>query len=211
MGLLLVKNLPKAILGVWEITEPVEELYRNTDLSKAEAIYYDQLTSPLRKKHWLAYRLILPQLLSEKPVSGISYDMFGKPILDNDEGYISVAHSGRFATMIYSRNHQVGVDIEAIQTKIIRLAHKFLSSKELEYRFSTHLTESLCLIWCAKEALYKAYGGRGIVFSKHLHIDPFFFEGTGHIFGYVALDGKSQSHRLHYDTIDDYLLVYLCG
>lgn len=210
MGLLFVIRTQKAILGVWEVTESLEELIQQVNLSPGEQVFYQQLSSPLRKKHWLAYRMILPHLLDEEPASGISYDPFGKPILDNGAGHISVAHSGRFATMIYSRIHQVGIDIEAIQPKIIKLVHKFLSPCELEYKFSAHLTESLCLIWCAKEALYKMYGGRGIVFSEHLHVDPFFYEGTGQITGSVIRKGKIHFHRIHYETIDDYLLVYLC-
>ena len=202
--------MTKACLGVWEVTESPEELIQQVSLSSGEQEFYQQLSTPLRKKHWLAYRLILPHLLEVKPVSGISYDSYGKPVLDNGAGHISVAHSGRFATMIYSRYHQVGIDIEAIQPKIIKLVHKFLSPAELEYKFPAHLTESLCLIWCAKEALYKMYGGRGIVFSDHLHIDRFYYEGTGHITGSVTRDGKKYSHRLHYETIEDYLLVYLC-
>jgi len=211
MGLLFIKKTPKAILGIWEVTESPEELLKEVNLTPGEEVFFEQLRSPLRKKHWLAYRLILPHLLDEKPVSGISYDSHGKPSLDNGAGHISVAHSGRFATMIFSPGQRVGIDIEAIQPKIIKLVHKFLSPVELEYKFPAHLTESLCLIWCAKEALYKFYGGRGVVFSEHLHIDPFLYEGTGQITGSVTVNGKTRAYRLHYETIDDYLLVYLCG
>ncbi len=208
MGLFLKKNIPYAALGIWEITEPLGDLYKAASLSNAEQRFYASLQSPLRKKHWLSYRLILPHLLKPDSVSGISYDQYGKPHLDNGAGHISVAHSGMYSALITSETKAVGVDIEALHSKIFKIAHKFLSDEELNYKFNTNTTESLYIIWCAKEAMYKLYGGKGLSFKEHMHVEPFAFSGSGEVTGYIKTKGTSRGFRLFYESIDNYLLVY---
>ena len=212
MGLFLTKETPDARLGIWEITEPEEELYHKVRLSASEKTYYVSLKSPLRKKHWLSYRLILPHLLSTDLVSSMHYDPFGKPHLDNGAGHISVAHSGKFAALIFSREQEVGIDIEQVRPRIIQLADKFLSPGEEAYNTADPLqAERLCLIWCAKEALYKLYGRKNLSFRTHMQIEPFTCNRSGTIKGLVLHEGKNRQHRLHYETIENYILVYLSG
>ncbi len=208
MGLFLTKNIPNARLGIWEITEKTEELYRLARLTPSEQDFYKQLKSPLRQQHWLSYRLILPHLVESVAVSGITYDEYGKPHLENGVGHISVAHSGNYAALIISKTNRVGIDIEAIQPKIVRLTHKFLAKEEMEYKFSSRAIESLCVIWCAKEALYKLHGGRGLVFSEHIHINHFTYTGNGHLTGYVTNKRNQNQYTLFYESLDDYILVY---
>jgi 4'-phosphopantetheinyl transferase len=208
MGLFFTKNLPNVRLGIWEITESTEVLYRQARLTPFEQDFYKQLKSPLRQKHWLSYRLILPHFMEKEAVSGIAYDEFGKPYLENGAGQISVAHSGKYATLIISKTKRVGIDIEAIQPKIVKLTHKFLTKEEMEYKFTSRAIESLCVIWCAKEALYKLQGGRGLVFSEHIHINNFTFTGNGHLTGYVIREHKRSQYHLFYESLDEYILVY---
>lgn len=208
MGLFFTKNIANARLGTWEITESQDELMDLASLSETEQAYLAQLKSPLRRKHWLSYRLILPHLVEPGTVSGITYDGYGKPHLENGDGHISVAHSGKYATLIISKIKRVGVDIEAIQPKILKLTHKFLSKQEMEYKFPSRAIESLCVIWCAKEALYKLQGGKGLVFSEHIHINNFTFTGNGQLTGYVTQGHKRTQYQLFYESLDDYILVY---
>ncbi len=208
MGLFLKKTIPHGTLGIWEIVEPLGELYRKASLTTAEQKFYASLLSPLRKKHWLSYRLILPYLLEPDSASGISYDQYGKPHLDNGAGHISVAHSGKYSALITSQTKAVGVDIEALHPKIFKLTHKFLSDEELEYKFNTNAWESLYLIWCAKEALYKLYGKKGLSFREHILIEPFVFTGNGKITGHIKTQETSGRYSLFYESIENYLLVY---
>lgn len=208
MGLYLKRHKEFVSLGIWEIEEPVETLFRQAVLSGHEKAYYDSLRTPLRKKHWLSYRLLLPHLLEEQAVSGLFYDEFGKPHLKNHAGHISVAHSGKFSVLVTSRSKTVGVDIEALHPKIFRLAHKFLSPRELEYTFTTHAMESLYVIWCAKEALYKLHGKRGVSFTRDMYVEPFAFTGAGRVKGHISGKGKPEGYSLFYESLDNYMLVY---
>ncbi len=204
------RETPDAVLGIWEITETEEDLYRKVRLSAPEKSFFTSLKSPLRKKHWLSYRLILPHLLSNELVSSMHYDAFGKPHLDNGAGHISVAHSGKYAALIFSRNAEVGVDIEQVKPKIVHLAGKFLSPREEAFnRADSMQAERLCLIWCAKEALYKLYGRKNLSFRAHINIKPFSCQQSGTINGQVMQEGSEKNYLLHYETIDDYKLVYV--
>jgi len=211
MPLYLKKNLPHARLGIWEITETPGELYQMASLSPGEEAFYGHLNTETRKKHWLSYRLLLPKLLPVQAVSGISYDKFGKPYLDNGAGQISVAHSGKFAALIVSENGPAGIDIEHIRDKILNLTHKFLTDREQEYRFPTAVRESLYVIWGAKEALYKLHGQTGLQFREHLEIEPFVYAGHGKVKGHLRIGETHRIMELFYETIEDYLLVYTVG
>ncbi len=208
MGLFKTKTIKNAALGIWKIEEATGELYYRASLSGSEQAYYAALRSPLRRKHWLSYRLILPHLLDPMSVSGISYDQYGKPHLDNGEGHISVAHSGIYSALIVSRDKAVGIDIESMHEKIFKLTHKFLSDIEQQYKLQDSAMESLYLIWCSKEALYKLHGKRGLSFREHIHIDPFEFKGSGALTGRIRSDESNKSYGLFYECIGNYMLVY---
>ena len=211
MGLFKTTKIQDATVGIWKIEEATEDLHRRASLTASEQAFYTTLQSPLRRKHWLSYRLILPHLLDPASASGISYDQYGKPYLDNAQGHISVAHSGVYSALIISRNKAVGIDIESIHEKIFKLTHKFLSDKEQGYNFNDNALESLYLIWCAKEALYKLHGKRGLSFREHLHIDPFEFKGSGELTGYIRKAGSGLRHSLFYECFNRYMLVYVIG
>jgi 4'-phosphopantetheinyl transferase len=209
MSLFLKKVVNNAALGVWEINETVEELYSRVKLSKEEQTFFNQLKTPTRKQHWLSYRLILPHLVDQHELSAIKYDEFGKPYLNNGVRHISVAHSGKFSTMIASPKYSVGIDIEKLDPKIFALAHKFLNNLEITQVFSEKTLETLYLIWAGKEALYKLYGKRDLLFREHIRIFPFRFQGKGTFYGEIYMGGFRKIFSLYYQTIDSYILVYV--
>lgn len=208
MSLFLKKAVNNAALGVWEISEDVEELYAKVKLSDEEKVHFTLLKSPQRRQHWLSYRLILPYLISEVEHSPINYDENGKPFLSNGIRHISVSHSGKYAAMIASPNKHVGIDIECMHPKIIRVAHKFLNRKELKLVFTKHAMESLYLIWAAKEALFKLHGKRDLQFREHIRIFPFRYKGQGNIMGEIRTPEYNKAYTIDYQTIENYILVY---
>lgn len=208
MSLFLKKALNDAALGVWEIEEDVDELYSSVQLSEQEKEHFSLLKSPQRRQHWLSYRLILPHLINAGGPTPITYDENGKPFLTNGIRHISVSHSGKFSALIASPTKSVGIDIECMQPKIYRLAHKFLNRKELKQVFSKHSMESLYLIWAAKEALFKLYGKRDLQFRESIRIFPFKFRGKGSVTGEITTPEYRKSFTVFYQTIENYILVY---
>ena len=208
MGFFFKKKLDRAALGVWEITESVEQLLNGVNLSEKELLHYSYLRSDSRRKQWLSYRLVLPHIVNIGELTGIEYDENGKPFLNNGIRHISISHSGKFSALIASPTSPVGIDIEQLNPKIFKIAHKFLNNSELRIVFSTHAMEGLFVIWAAKEALFKLYGNRNLQFKDNITIHPFEFEGEGIITGEITNQEETTTYQLHYMMLQDYVMVF---
>lgn len=208
MSLFLKKNVKDASIGIWEISESVDELYAQISLSPEEEQIFSALKTPQRKQHWLSYRMILPYLVREDELSAISYDEYGKPYLNNGVRHISVSHSGKFSALIASPVHSVGVDIERMDNKISKVAHKFLNDREMIEAGHSFSVESLFAIWGAKETLYKLHGKRDILFREHIYIAPFIPQQEGVVYGTIQTDKGDKSFPVYYQMLDGYVLTY---
>jgi phosphopantetheinyl transferase len=98
-------------LVVWEIEESPEWFLQELHLEEDELRHYNGFRSDQRRVHWLAYRYILKNIVGKGRQIRIHYDKHNKPFLDLSKDHISVSHSGRFATVILSSRHRVGIDI----------------------------------------------------------------------------------------------------
>jgi phosphopantetheinyl transferase len=187
-------------LGVWKITETEEEL-RSLFVSKG----YDPSTvSHTRKntrlKQWIATRILLASFFND---AKILYDNLGKPKLDNGWN-ISISHSYEFVAIVLNKKEDCGIDIEKIGDKVARIKHKFLNPLDLKKITSNkHLT----LYWGAKEALYKYYGKKEVLFLDHLFIEEF-SNNKNSFYGKIDLPNFKKRIAMSYDVIDGYILTY---
>ena len=192
MGIRHIKESQNTIIGVWEITESLKELQSLLPYENVK-----NLTSEKRKLEWFATRALLKNL--NKSVR-ISYNNFGVPLLSNGK-YISITHSKGLVAVIVS-NKKVGIDIEKISDKAIRLSPKFISKDNLK-----NLTDKKAtLMWSIKEAVYKWYQKGEIDFIKDIKIDSFKLKKKGTILTFF----KQERLNLNYIKINNHYLVYVC-
>jgi phosphopantetheinyl transferase len=200
MPILHKKDINNSLsIGIWHIVETKEELLnsfvnkgfnaKNTIISKNE----------LRLKQWLAVRLLLHEFY---PNVEISYNKFGKPFLSN-KVEISISHTGNYAVLALNTSKKCGIDIEKISAKVERIKHKFLNVQELEI---AKTLEELTLFWCAKEALYKLYGDKELIFNEQLFVS--YKNEPKTIKGRIKTSATDEQHEMIAEKIDDYLLVY---
>ncbi len=205
-----IKNISQNVkIGIWKITETKEELIL---LLTKIGFDIDNILATNNKQHlkqWVATRLLLNNFFTDVK---ISYDDFGKPYLDNG-WFISITHSNEFVAIIINKNDNCGIDIEKITPKVERIKHKFLNPLDLQNITSlTHLT----LYWSVKEALYKYYGKKEILFIEHLFIEDFdennvSFKGKIEINNPPSLpQGRNFQIELPmaWEKIENYVLVY---
>jgi hypothetical protein len=64
-----------------------------------------------------------------------------------------------------------------------------------------------CVYWCAKEALYKIDGKKGLHFSNQLNIEPFELQEAGGLKGIISRFEKQMVH-LAYVVDKEFVLVY---
>ena len=156
-------NLPlKTRVVIWEINESLQNLESKIVLSENSLKLLNQKKSEIQKKQFLAIRNIF-KILSIKD-NEVKYDKAGKPIFSQNKA-LSISHSGNYAAVIIS-NHSVGIDIEKINSKAMKIKHKFL---DIELNYPQELNNQISLVyWNIKECIYKAVGIKGIDFKKNI-------------------------------------------
>ena len=159
-------------LVVWKIKEKTDFFREQLDLSD----HYLELLSKvpkLRRNQWLASRYLLNLLKPHPSKKIISKDAFGKPFYEDSPLLCSVSHSENYVAAIVGAK-KVGIDIQIITQKIKRLAGKFIHDSEYQIaEKDLDLISYLHFVWGAKEAMYKAYGRKGLSFKENIRIDGF--------------------------------------
>jgi 4'-phosphopantetheinyl transferase len=137
-------------------------------------------------------------------------DDHGKPYLVNSDYEISLSHSFDYAAVMISQNKRVGVDIELIKDKIKKIQGKFLTDLELSQLNDADNTLALYICWCAKEAIYKWNGRKGLEFKQDIHIYPFETADKGSIKARVSLPGGTTELSVEYFKVEDnYMLGFV--
>ena len=176
-------------------------------LSVQETSDIKNIRNKLFRHQKMAGRVLLNQLLGE--TGKIEYNEHGKPLLKSHPFDISFSHCKEKVAVMLSRK-TAGIDIQDISSKIRRIVHKFMNQPELdslkEETYEPHAT----LYWCAKEALYKAYGERQLVFTDNIIVEPFsFIPGSGSFNGSIVLNNSRKDFILRYEIIGIFALVYI--
>lgn len=146
--------------ALWKIEEEAEELYKQLQLNDTEKAYIESLGNGKRHLHWLGTRVLLRTMLNTSEYIDCQVDEHGKPYLVNMPYQMSLSHSFDYAAVMLSKSKAVGIDIELVSKKVERIAHKFLSKRELDMIEPEHKIEQLYICWCAKEAVISAMAAR---------------------------------------------------
>ena len=153
---------PKTRVVIWEINESLQDLESKVVLSEYSLKLLNQKKSEIHKKQFLAIKNIFNFLCIDD--KDLKYDIVGKPIFSQNKK-LSISHSGNYAALITS-NHNVGIDIEKISDKAIKIKDKFL---QIELNYPQEFNNQISLVyWNIKESIYKAVGITGIDFKKNI-------------------------------------------
>ncbi|MGN7203311.1 4'-phosphopantetheinyl transferase family protein [Pedobacter sp. SAFR-022] len=199
-------------LAVWKIEETEEELFRGLQLKAHELDFIASLNNGKRLLHWLSTRLLLRTMLQTNDYIDSRMDDQGKPYLVNGDYQISFSHSFDYASVMISKDKQVGVDIELIKDKIQKIKNKFLKPEELSGLPEQDNTLALYICWCAKEAIYKWYGKKGLEFKQHIDIYPFVPQDAGVVRARAVLPEGEVMLEVEYFKVEaDYMLGYVAA
>lgn len=174
MALVNIREVyPGVSLGMWNITETVEEMIERFPWVRSLGAEMDYFKSVARKKEFLAVRILLHEMLLLNGISEhracelgrISYSPSGKPLL---KGYhISISHTQGYAAVILSKKHEVAVDVEYFSDRVSKVASKFLRHDE-----KSEGLDSLLVHWCGKETVYKLFSSENLQFEE-MRVCPF--------------------------------------
>ena len=170
MPLILRENIENGEIGLWRVSEEIDELHFLAKLSVSDTITYSGITALHRKKEWLATRALLNELINEQRL--IKYHIDGRPYLENCPINISISHSIGYIAILLHTKSIPGIDIELTTRKVGRIASRFLSTDELATcNDNSELSNRRMLVyWCAKEAIFKMVPLSNIEFSTDIRV-----------------------------------------
>lgn len=136
----------------------------------------------------------------------LSYTAEGSPYVKNESFFLSISHSHERLAVIINLKEKTGIDVELIRDKILGIQSKFLNENELAC--ANNAVDKLIVYWAAKETLYKIYGLRKVDFIVNLFVEDFDLALEGEITGRIQLENFNKKYLLHYEKMQDYVLVY---
>lgn len=206
MPIIEIEKKEGLVIAVWKIEETEEQLLTAVDERIFDAMQMQKIRHPQKRREWLASRVLLTEILNKEkiPYNRFKKDEFGKPYLENCIYHLSITHSHTYCAIILSTNPFLGIDIEANFEKTHLIRSKYMNEKELTLCGKD--TQISALIWSAKEAMYKAYAKKRLIFKEDMEvvvIHDHQIEGKLHKIGRDIL--------LAYVQNPEYVLTYVIG
>jgi len=196
-------------LVVWQLTE--SEVFFNANKAKFSATSekLDEIKVKQRRKEWLCSRQLGWQIAKEMEghCDGIWSDNFNKPHIKNSSLQISISHAAPYVAVLVSKHASCGVDVEEKKEKLQRLSSKFLTPNELKQTKGN--LGALAIAWGAKEAIYKLYGRKQLIFKENIalfNLDE--VKTSGQINGQLIEQNSTTEIKLNYEQFKNHILVY---
>jgi phosphopantetheine--protein transferase-like protein len=191
-----------AHLAIWSIQEPAS--FFETDVQLAIPIANEE-----RRTQHLAVRLLFKLMMPEADLSQLVMADNGKPYLLGLPFHFSFSHCKGYAACAVD-DQSIGIDIEIIHPRIVKVAHKFLNEKEKA--MIANLAEKdrlnqLAFLWAAKEAMYKKYEQLGIDFAKDFNVHELTNGDRGMVLAAIVHKGNEINVHLDYHFGKDYVCV----
>ena len=199
-------NTEAGIVGIWKLSESVNDLISKFNFSEIEKEEFKKNKADKRKIEYLATRFLIQNLIDKKPE--IEYCESGKPVLKNIQKNISISHSSEFVVVLLS-NYKIGIDVENTNRNIGKIANRFLHKKELAHLESLRNSQACkILYWSAKEAVFKCTEEKNIQFNKQIFIPNFNIENEGQFTATLTCGNTVAHYKLWYFFYENNVIVY---
>lgn len=150
---------------IWHLKEGISYFLDKNKLSNEEIIQFYGNT-PANVLKWLCSRFIVKELSDND--SHILKDDHGKPYIKGISNFISLSHSNNYFASIISAS-SVGIDIEKKSSKAQKIQSKFCSNSDIQFvKGGEDLDFFFTRLWTIKEAVYKAYGKKSLIFKDQI-------------------------------------------
>lgn len=182
---------PLGIIALWHIIETPEQLQSMLTIDE-----FIPFKTERRNTHWLAARLALQEAVGNSS-SKIIKNHLGKPFLADEDGHISISHSGHMAAAIFNSVNLCGIDLEMFDDRISRIAHKFSTAEEVSLFNPDYYCACQCLLWSAKESVFKFGSIHEVDFKEQIQLTEIDFENQTMSFCFKRVE-PYQNLKLFY-------------
>lgn len=156
----------------------IEEVSQNgiDFLSFREKLSFANISRDDKRIEWKGARVAIKSALEciSLPYPGFYKDEHGKSHPMDGYGYVSLTHTKGIAAAIFHKDMPVGIDLDYVREKVVRLGPKFLDPKEIAFLNNDPLLYTIA--WSAKEAIFKCQGRKGISLKSNILLEPFSLE-----------------------------------
>lgn len=177
-------------------------------LSFREKLSMANISRDSKRIEWKSARMAVREALSgiSMPYPGFFKDEFGKSHPMDGYGYVSLTHTKNLAAAIFHRDMPVGIDLDYIRPKIVRLAPKFLCEQEMDFLGKDELLHTIA--WSAKESIFKCQGKRGVSLKDNIVLEP--FEANSEVIKGRIVDSEFSDHHYTVKVIQEgeFVLTY---
>jgi len=170
------------------------------ELSENEIKTLNSFKSEKRKSEWISVRMLVKFFFNT--YREIKYTTFGKPFFDSNFN-ISISHTSGFVAIIISKNNEIGIDIEKIDNKILKIAEKFIFKKELDSFPISLKKEMIYLNWNCKETLFKIYEKGKLDFKTNLIVQIDDIKEFGKINSIIRINDNDKNIILNYKFLSE--------
>lgn len=177
-------------------------------LSFREKLSFANISHPEKRKEWATARMAIRDALEvlRVPYPGFFKDEHGKSQVMNGNGFVSLSHTIGLAGAIFHRDTPVGIDMDFIREKILKIGSRFLDKSEIEFLEKDPLHYTMA--WSAKESIFKCQGKRGVSFRENILLEPF-SSSASIIRGKVkGTDFADHSYEVQVRVISNVVLTY---
>ena len=188
---------------IWKISETLDELLSDVNLNQHSQNRFNNMKSELHQRGFLSVRKLLQ--LANYSDFDLYYDTSGKPHL-TDQKYISISHS-HFMSAIIISNKPVGIDIEILKDKVLKIAPKFMNIRLLDQLSEEDKIKKASTIWGIKETVFKVMNQTGISFFEHIFEDNFQLIDKK-TKANLVFNGVTTNFEIFFEEIENYILVW---
>ena len=186
----------------WHITEDVTSLFRAVSLKDTSLFRLEGMKSEEHQRGFLAVRMLLQHLGYTD--YDLTYDEAGKPHL-SDGKHISISHSHEFSCICIS-DELMGIDLEKLKDKTLRIAPRFMEVKHLENLSLLEQMEKATVVWGIKESIFKIKNEKGISFPEHIFEDEFCFSDEK-CAAELHFNNTIEKFTIQFYKVEDYIFV----
>ncbi|MBL0065385.1 MAG: 4'-phosphopantetheinyl transferase superfamily protein [Bacteroidetes bacterium] len=123
---------------------------------------------------------------------------------------LSISHTQDYVSRVCSLPcPYVGLDRKPFVRKLKR-SHKFVNEEEAKY-IDEKTGVSTCILWGAKEVLYKIYGKGNVDFRGHLSVAPFQCTDKGSTEATIRMPDFERTFLVHFEKTENRMLAYATG
>jgi len=233
LKVLLLSNTTK--LYLWKITEDFDSLFNQVQLKPTSLERLKSMKSESHQKGFLAVRMLLQHInytdfdlfydefgkpfLNKKDGSWKSEEGGEKrkekqieddpipnyQLQSTNYQHISISHSNDFSAIAISEQ-KVGLDIEKLKGKILKIASRFMDTSHFEGLSEEEKIKKATVVWGIKESIFKIKNEKGISFLYNIFENPFSFEDNKAT-AQLNLKNKEENFKIQFDSVEDYIFV----